>query len=157
MTPALARLKRATIAAVDRCGGVDGAGATAERSRSTAGDWRNLNQPTFPPADCALALDQAVVAQGFAPPITSAMARELGGVFTPLPGSSADAASLHAMLAAHCRESGEVQAELAEALSDLRVGRREAGDVLAPAERLLAVTAAMIAELRAIGADDQKG
>ena len=49
MNPALARIKRGVRGAIAACGGVDGAGATAERCRSVAGDWNNLNHQAFPP------------------------------------------------------------------------------------------------------------
>jgi hypothetical protein len=80
---AIGRMKRAVRAAVSVCGGVDGAAATAERSRSTAGDWNNLNHTAFPPIDCALALDEIAVSRGGLPPIACALARELGGLFVP--------------------------------------------------------------------------
>lgn len=75
-TPALARIKRAVRVAISRCGGVDGAGATAGRCRSVAGDWNNLNSPAFPPADCALALADGEV-NGLEPAEIEAEANDL--------------------------------------------------------------------------------
>ena len=53
MIAALARIKRAVREAVSGCGGVDGAGITAGRKRSVAGDWNNLNRQSW--AMCASA------------------------------------------------------------------------------------------------------
>lgn len=94
MIPALARIKRAVRGAVAVCGGIDGSAATADRSRSVVGDWNNLARPIFPSLDCAVALDEIAVARGDLPPITAALARELGGLFVPhidagaVPGSA---------------------------------------------------------------------
>lgn len=150
MTPALARIKCAVRHTVERCGGADGAGATAQRSRTTAGEWMNRNHSAFPPADCVFALDEAMVTMGERPEITAALCRELGGVFTPLPAPSASPAQLHGMLAEHCRQAGDLQGELAAALADRDVGRDEAEAALKPAEQLLAVLVSMIGELREI-------
>ena len=81
----LARIKRGVRRAIELSGGIDGAGATAGRCRSVAGDWNNLNSGVFPPLDCAFALDEVALAFVAAPPIVSALARELGGVFVQLP------------------------------------------------------------------------
>lgn len=89
MTPALARIKRGVRAAIAACGGVDGAGATAGRCRSVAGDWGNLAHQAFPPIDCALALDEVAIAQGKVPPIVTALAAELGGLFVCRPEGGA--------------------------------------------------------------------
>ena len=150
MTPALARLKAKVREAVERCGGVDGAGATAGRSRSTAGEWMNRQSPAFPPADCALALDEAMVSQGHMPPITAALARELGGTFVFLPEGAPDSATMHALLADQARVSGELTSDLAAMLADGVKHPAEARAAMVPAERLLAVLVQMIAELRTI-------
>ena len=81
----LARIKRGVRRAIELSGGIDGAGATAGRCRSVAGDWNNLNSGVFPPLDCAFALDEVALAFVAAPPLVSALARELGGVFVQLP------------------------------------------------------------------------
>ncbi|MGA9220023.1 MAG: hypothetical protein WBZ57_02395, partial [Pseudomonas graminis] len=57
MTPRLMRIKLAVRRAVELSGHIDGAAATCDRSRSTVGDWNNLNQKIFPTLDSALALD----------------------------------------------------------------------------------------------------
>lgn len=126
MTPKLARLKRKVRDAIDQCGGIDGAGATAERSRSVAGDWHNLNHKAFPTLDCALALDEAVIAQGKAPPIASATCRELGGVFVPLPDCGADPDSLAGMVMGLASEVGDVARRVSEAVADQVVKACEA-------------------------------
>lgn len=129
MTPALARLKSAVRVAVSRCGGVDGAGLTAGRARSVAGDWANLNHAAFPPADCALALDEACVAQGKLPPILHAMAAELGFTLIALPGGTHAEGELGMLVMALAEELGDVSARLREALADGVVRPREAAAI----------------------------
>ena len=118
MTAALGRIKRGIRAAIEACGGVDGAGATAGRSRSVAGDWNNLARPIFPALDCAFALDEIAVSQGKLPPITAALARELGGIFVPHIDVCADqdsAAGLVMQLAARLGEvAGETSTDIAD-------------------------------------------
>lgn len=150
MTPVLARIKRAVRAGISLCGGIDGAGATADRSRSVAGDWNNLSHPAFPPLDCAYAIDEAALAQGRQPAILTRYAAELGHIALPLTVSEPDAGDLHAMLAVHCRRSGELSGELCDALADKRVNAAEAGAVLAVAECQARHLAGMIAALRTI-------
>lgn len=118
MTPALGRLKRKVREAVAICGGIDGAGATADRSRSVAGDWNNLNHPAFPPLDCVHALDEVAVSQGRVPPIVSGLARELGGVFVPLPDVVADPETLAGMVMQLAARVGDLSRQMAEALAD---------------------------------------
>ena len=118
MTPANARMKRGVRAAIGACGGVDGAGATAGRSRTTAGEWNNLAHPAFPPLDCALALDEAAIAQGKAPQIVRAFARELGGVFVPLPDTLADPESLAGLVMELTGRLGDISEEMRAALAD---------------------------------------
>lgn len=117
MTPALARIKRGVREAVGRCGGVDGAGATANRCRSVAGAWNNLNDPAFPPVDCAFALDEVAVAQGFRPPILSAQALELGCVLVHLPSPSTDGDELAGQLVCCVEEVGDVAHALRAAMA----------------------------------------
>lgn len=151
MTPALARLKRAVRTAVSRCGGVDGAGATAHRSRSVAGDWANLNAPAFPPADCALALDEACVAMGQRPEILSAMAGELGFVLLPLPDAGGGAETEIGMLVmAVADELGDVCARVREAMADREVKPAEAARIESEVEDLIQRAVQLKAHLRAL-------
>lgn len=130
MTGGKGRLKRAVRQAVHLCGGVDGAGATADRSRSVAGDWNNLHHGAFPPADCALALDEIAVAAGHLPPITSALARELGGVFVPHVDALADESSIAGMVMGLSKELGDVAGSISAALADGTVTPLEADAAL---------------------------
>lgn len=117
-SPALARIKRHVRRAVELCGGVDGAAATAERGRSVAGDWANLNHRAFPPIDCALALDEVAIALGGVPPILSALAAELGCVAIRLPEAvHGECALANAMIAASA-EFGDVAHEVRDATRD---------------------------------------
>lgn len=118
MSPALARIKRGVRGAISLCGGVDGAGATAERSRSVAGDWNALNHRAFPPLDCALALDEVAIAAGNAPPIASALARELGGVFVSLPAAGATPDDLVANLLDVMDRAGQLASGVRISMSD---------------------------------------
>lgn len=156
MTPALARIKRGVRDGVATCGGVDGAGATANRGRSVAGDWNNLNHPAFPPIDCALALDEIAVAGGKAPPIASAYARELGGVFVMLPdvaerdGHGAGD-TLAVMVMALGGEFGDLARSVSASLADGIYEPREAAQTLDQLHRLDAVCASLRGVLTAIG------
>lgn len=125
MTPARARLKRAVREDIGGCGGVDGAGATTERSRSTAGDWNNLNHDAFPPADCALALDEVCLAQGRRPAILYALAAELGHVCIRLPDPGMGADALSAALIDASAEFGDIATEVREATRDGSVSPAE--------------------------------
>ena len=60
MTPGLARIKRGVRRGIELCSGIDGAAATADRSRSVAGDWNNLNSRVFPPLDRAMAVESGL-------------------------------------------------------------------------------------------------
>lgn len=118
MTPALARMKRGVRLGIDLCSGVDGAAATADRRRSVAGDWHNLNHAAFPPLDCALAIDEVALSQGRRPPIIAAYARELSGVFVRLPDCAADPDTLAGMVLQLTARLGEISSEMAASLSN---------------------------------------
>ena len=129
MSAALARIKRAVRGAVALAGGVDGAGATAGRCRSVAGDWNNLNSPVFPPLDCGFALDEVALAQGMAPPIVTALSRELGGVFVALPEVGGAGDGIAGALLEIMDEVGQLAGGVRNSLSDGRCDRREAGEL----------------------------
>lgn len=118
MIPALVRIKRGVRAAIALCGGIDGAAATADRSRSVAGDWNALNHRALPSLDCAFALDEIAVAEGKVPPIAAAYCRELGGLFVPNIDPLADDDTLPGMVMQLMRELGDVSGELQRGLSD---------------------------------------
>lgn len=117
-----ARLKPAARRAVEYCGGVDGAGATTSRGRSTCGRWMALNEPDLPGVECAVLLDQVAVASGHLPQITEAMARELGFALLRLPDAAHDgvahgAADWMASIGALSAEAGEAVQRLCAALA----------------------------------------
>lgn len=118
MQAALGRVKRAVRAAVALCGGIDGAAATAGRSRSTTGDWNNLNQAVFPTLDSVLALDEIAVARGELPPMTCALARELGGLFVPHIDSMADEGSGPGLVMQLAMRLGEVSGLTGQAIAN---------------------------------------
>lgn len=118
MTPALARIKRGVRAAIAACGGVDGAGATAGRCRSVAGDWGNLAHQAFPPIDCALALDEVALAQGKVPPIVTALAAELGGLFVALPQAGGGDGALPGQVMQLAKEFGDLSGAVSTGLAD---------------------------------------
>lgn len=157
MTPAQARLKRAVRAAIGWCSGVDGAGATAQRSRSTAGDWNNLTAAIFPPADCALALDEAAVALGHGPEITRALCRELGGVFVLLPDCLADPDSLAGMVMELTHRLGDISQAMRQALGDGDVSPAEAQRLLDLQHEHDAVSAQLRLALEAIREGGDRG
>ena len=127
----LARIKRGVRGAVALNGGVDGAAATAGRSRSVAGDWNGLNSGVFPSIDCALALDEVAVAQGKLPPIAVAYARELGGLFVPHIDVAADEGTAPALVMQLAVRLGDVAAVTGRAMAnDGRVDAKEAEQIL---------------------------
>lgn len=123
----LARLSAAARSAVESCGGVDGAALTTGRGRSSPGRWMNRNEPDQPPLDAALAMDQAVLLQGRAPPILTALARELGHVAIRLPEAPSGAGEWHGLMGAGAQEVGEAMASVCAALGD--DGAVDAGEV----------------------------
>lgn len=131
MMTALVRLKRAVRAVISTCGGVDGAAATVDRSRSVAGDWNNLNHGAFPTIDKALALDEVAIAKGELPPIACAYARELGGLFVPHIDSLADEGTAPWLVMKLAQEVGEVSGLTSEAIAnDGVIDAREADGIL---------------------------
>lgn len=147
------RIKRAVRHAVHLCGGVDGAAATADRKRSVVGDWNNLAHAAFPPTDCALALDEIAVSQGHLPPITSALARELGGVFVPNIDCLADEGTLAGMVMQLSKELGDVAGEIAKAMADGVVTADEAVAALDQLADLTRVAAQLRGTLENIRGD----
>lgn len=115
---AFGQMKRAVRAAVDLCRGCRGAAEASGRSKTTAGEWNNLNHPAFPPLDCAIAMDEMAVAQGRRPEIAHAYAHALGGVFLALPDGEANDGPVAAGLIVLVREFGELCAATGEGLAD---------------------------------------
>lgn len=156
MTPALARLKRGVRAGVARCAGVDGAGVTAGRCRSTAGDWNNLNSPSFPPLDCALALDEVAIAQGQRPELLHALAGELGFTLIALPDLTAPAGEVGLLVLSIVTELGELSARVRDALADDgQIGPREAGVIDAEVGDLIEQAARLRSHLRVLQAGEK--
>lgn len=153
LTPAQARIKRKVRQAIHQCGGVDGAAATAERGRSVAGDWGNLNHPAFPPLECAHALDEACIAQGQVPPILSALAAELGHVVIRLPDCGEGVDALTGALIDASAEFGDIATEVREATRDGNVNAAERDRIIAQIDQAFA----SIARLRAVVAGEGTG
>ena len=128
--PATGRIKRAVRSAIHVCGGIDGSAATVERSRSVVGDWNNLARAVFPSLDCALALDEIAVSRGDLPPIVTALARELGGVFVPNIDVGADADSASGLVLVLASRLGEVASETAQDIADDGVIDAEEADAI---------------------------
>ena len=123
---ALARIKRAVRSAIHGCGGIDGAAATVDKSRSLVGSWHNTNQDDLPTLGDAFAIDEIAVIEGRSPAILNAYAAELGHVAIRLPdfGQGEDAVT-GAMIDASA-EFGDVATTLRDATRD---------GTLSPAER----------------------
>lgn len=147
MTPALARIKRAVRAGISLCGGIDGAGATADRSRSVAGDWNNLSHPAFPPLDCALAIDEVAVAQGKVPAILSKYAAELGHVCIRLPELAHGTDAVTAAMIAASAEFGDVATTLRDATADGKIDGRDPELIVAQIDEAIASLSRMRAML----------
>lgn len=126
MMDPVTQLKMASIAAVRQAGGKEGAGATAERSSSTAGGWRDRNCPALPPLDCAHRLDQAAIIEGKRPELLHAYASGLGFVAIRLPeacdGEDARASALIDAMA----EVGDIPNTYRERAADGRFDEKDA-------------------------------
>lgn len=147
---AQARAKRAVCAAVGHAGGVEEAGVASARGKSTVGRWHALNEPDLPPLDAVLALDEIAVATGQVPAITAWLARELGGVFLPLPRDPQGSCELLRRAGAVAEGSGALIAGLAGDLADGKIDPREAARRIADADALVAVVGGIAARLREI-------
>jgi hypothetical protein len=154
MTPALARIKRACRAAIGHCGGVDGAGATAGRSRSVAGDWNNRNAAIFPPLDCVLALDEVSMSCGHRPELLHALAGELGLAVIALPQATGEADSLAMLLIDVVTETGELADKVRCALADGVVGGLEPVEIEREADELMERVALIRAHARLLQGKD---
>jgi hypothetical protein len=112
------RIKRAVRAGVAVCGGIDGSAATVLRSRSVVGDWNNLEKMVFPSLECALAMDEIAVSRGELPPIVTALARELGGIFVPHIDCEAELNSAPGLVMQLASRLGEVANETAQDIAN---------------------------------------
>lgn len=128
--PFHARLKSAAIDAVQAAGGIEAAAALTGKGNSTVGRWHSINDADLPTLSSALQLDRVAAAQGKAPTITRALARELGlSLVAHRPSDDASPADLLAAQVAIVREGGDVQVVIAQALSDGRIDKREANAI----------------------------
>lgn len=150
MSPALARIKRGVRSAIAACGGIDGAAATAEKSRSLAGNWNNRDLADTPVLADAFALDEAAMIAGRGTPILSALAGELGHVAIRLPDPSLGGEKLTAALVEASAEFGDVARAVCEATRDGSVDAREADTI---ARQIDEATAALV-RLRALAVCD---
>lgn len=153
---ALARAKRGVRAAVALAGGVEQAGFATVRCKSTCGRWNALNEPDLPPLDAALALDEIAVAQGHLPAITAFLARELGGVFLPLPADPNGDGELLRRAGAVAEGSGALIAGLAADLADGLITPIEAARRIADADALVAVAGGIAKRLREIAGESER-
>ena len=150
MTPRQTRGKIAVRAVIDACGKIAGAADETRRSTATVGDWNNNEKPVFPPADCALAMDEYAQGRGLGTPVTEWLARELGKVLFDLPQVVPTGAELTAMAASFSGESGEALKALLTALADGRVTGREATPARAQIADVIRVAVAIDAALAVI-------
>ena len=118
MSGRLGRLKRAVIRVVSLCGHIDGAAATAGKSRTLAGNWNNLNLPDTPVLTDCVALDEAALIERGECPILAAYAQELGHVALRLPDVSGAEAELGGQVLVIVKEVGDVSGAMHAALSD---------------------------------------
>lgn len=144
------RLKVAVRAAVEACGSVEGAGATAGRGKSTAGRWHALSEPDLPTIDAAAEMDKVAVARGVAPPIAGALARELGAVLVMVPSAPPSRGDWHGLIATMAAEHGDLLAGLLRDIADHRISRAEAEARRRDAATLLTVIADIDTALCAI-------
>lgn len=150
---AFARIKRAVRQAISACGGIDGAAATIEKSRSLVGSWHNPNQHDLPTLADAHAIDEIAVIDGKRPEIVSAMARELGGVYLQLPQVTGNGETLALRVCELAKELGDVSARVGEAVSDGAVTPREAASVETEVDDLIERAVMLRAELQKLQGD----
>ncbi|MBN8843279.1 MAG: hypothetical protein J0H88_08520 [Sphingomonadales bacterium] len=150
MTPRQTRGKIAVRAVIDACGKIAGAADETRRATATVGDWNNNEKPIFPPADCALAMDEYSQGRGLGTPITDWQARELNKVLIDLPQVVPNAAELHAMLAVFSGESGEALQTMLGALADGKFTAAEATPARAAVADVIRVAVAIDAALALI-------
>lgn len=151
LSPAVrGRCKRAVRTAVEHCGNISGAAATCERKDQSVGEWHATATQSFPPVDCAMAMDEVALANGQRAEILHRYAAELRHVAIPLPegAAAADAEALALMEAA--AEFGDVAGAVRDMLADGLRERHERDRVTARIDDLLPV----LVRLRAIVADD---
>ena len=116
------RLKSATRDLVEMCGGVERAADKAHASKSEVSRWQVASEPSIIPLPAVLALE----AECGVPFVTTVMA-ELGGRrLTEGEGSGARASCLLTSHAEVMRQSAEVTASMAAALTDHTVSPTEA-------------------------------
>ena len=140
---AWARLKSGVIAAVSICGGVDGAGATVDKSRTLAGKWHNQNDEAMPRIDDSFQLDQVAVLQGQRPPILSAYAADLGHVVIRVPDAGASDDALMALLVDASAEFGDIPSEVREATRDGKVCTKDRERIVRQIDEAMAALARM--------------
>jgi len=141
----LARFKTTMIDVFDWLGGKEGVAKTAERSPSTVGDWRNINNTVFPPLDRAYVLDRTLMAMGQRPEIAHRYVAELGGVLFFLPEATGEEA-LNAALIDVSAEFGDISGELRDATRDGVFCARDSDKVVLQIDE----AAASLARLRAV-------
>jgi len=138
-SPRHARIQVAVTEAVEICGGVEAAGSVTGRGKTTAGNWHTNTHDKLPDVAQGLTLDSVAVAQGREPPITGAMARELGGVFLPLDAADPCEAALPGHVMQLTTELGDLSRRVGEALADGKVCRDDASKIEREINDLIAV------------------
>lgn len=137
-------LKPAVRAAIKAAGGIEAVAAALGYSTSHVGRWNALGNPDLPDPIQRQALDELAMANGRAPEILKAMARQLDHVAVPMPEAFGDAS--HAAMAM-CEVVGHVGAlsqQVVTACADDRIDPREADSIAA----LIETTAAALMHLR---------
>lgn len=124
-SPVVARIKRVVRRVVlDHLGGVDGAGATVGKGRSTAGRWASLNEPDLPDVAEALAMDEVLIGMGRGPMLLHILAAELGHVALDVCAQE-DSGDIGSLLAEKAQADGAFMADIARSLADGRFDPEE--------------------------------
>lgn len=150
MNPARARLKRSVRAAIELCGGGEGAAITVGRRPATVYEWGNLNTEAFPPLDCVFAMDEIALAQLRTPPILHALSAELTHVSVRLPFVmlAPDGCVIQA-LAEVSAEFGAIASEVVEATRDGVIDQREKDRIVLSIDQTISALTRMRAVVRA--------
>ena len=129
------------------CGGVEAAAACCRVGKSMIANYASLvpaHAESFAPIDVVQCLE-AIAGE---PIVTRLMASEAGGVFVALPDAPADRGELLGLIAAHAREASDMTTAICTALADGHVGQAEATMARRTVRDVLAVVAALDAELK---------
>ena len=154
LAPDAQTLKAASAALTRAYGGQEAAALAVGRAQSRLSDWGNVNTADFMPVDVVAQLEAATQGLPGAPHVTALLAQRTGHVLVRLPDAPPVGTDLLAFMAAHAKESGEIQGSICAALADGRVDATEARRVRKEIRDQLVLLVGIDAVMAAIEAGD---